>query len=619
MKINSPKSNNPQINTPRVSSPLGRRLLILVVLFSSIITIVISVIQLNSDYKRDINNINSTLQSIKDVHLESLTSNVWTADSREINKQLDGMLHLPSIQYLEIIENNNVLASAGIKQSDNILKDTVDLIFQHRNQTLNIGTLNIQATLTQAYEHLVDQAISIVVSNAIKTFLVSAFILFLFYQLFTRHLHSIAGFTQNLNLNNLDQTFNLDRKTSATNKQDELDILTLGISSMQQNLSESITLSKEKDAHYKRLVESSTAIPWELDLQTWCFTYVGPQARNIFGYPINNWYQKNFWVDHIHPEDRDNALNYCESSTNACKDHTFEYRMLTANDKTIWIKDDVQVVIKEGKPVKLQGYMFDITQRKLAEIELANYQRKLESLVLERTKDLEASNQELEAFCYSVSHDLRSPLRTISGFAQILHEDNQHELTEESIDYLNRVINGCRNMGELIDALLDLSRVTRRSFDQTEVNLSDLFQHAIDLEIEDNSDRIIDIKAEPDLNVIGDRTLLRILMNNLVNNACKYTSNNDKTTVIFGCKIIDNQQHFFISDNGTGFNPEYASKLFAPFQRLHNEKDFEGTGIGLATVQRIVTRHNGKIWAESIEGDGATFWFTLNEKQKLVL
>ena len=602
------------INSPNHQKTLGRKLLILVVLFSSVITLFISAIQLNSDYKRDIGSIHSTIQSIKDVHLESLTSKVWTADLVEIQNQLDGILRLPDIQYIEILEESKVIASTGDQEFDNIINQSIQLSFIHRGEELNIGTLNLQATKNTAKEHLIDQAITIVISNGIKTFLVSALILYLFHHLFTRHLHTISAFTQQLSLNNLDQHLKLERKPSEEKKQDELDILVQGIRSMQQNLSASIAQAKEKDAHYRQLVESSTAIPWELDLKTWCFTYVGPQAKKIFGYPIKSWYQKDFWGNHLHPEDKEYAMQYCITSTEAGEDHSFEYRMITAEDKTIWIRDDVQIIMEGGKAIKLQGYMFDITQRKLAEIELGNYRETLESTVKERTKELQNSNQELEAFCYSVSHDLRAPLRAISGFAQILLTDKIDNLDEESVEYLERVISGGKNMGELIDALLDLSRVTRHAFITTDVNLSELFKNAIDREQEESKDRFVDVTIEPDLIVNGDKALLNILINNLANNAWKYTSKTSHASITFGSTFKENQRQYFVSDNGTGFDQNYSSKLFSPFQRLHTEREFEGTGIGLATVQRIVNRHNGNVWASGKVDNGARFSFTLNEE-----
>lgn len=594
---------------------LGRKLLILVVLFSSLITLVISAIQLANNYKDDVANIHKTLKSIKEVHLDSLSSTVWTADIIETQRQLEGISRLPDISFIEIVEDDRTLVSIGTKRSEDVINETIDIIHVHRDQKLTIGTLRIQATLINAYDHLVDRAIDILISNAIKTFLVSAFILFLFYNLLTRHLQTIANFTKNLDLEHLETQLVLNRNNNS-GAHDELEVLVNSINNMQHNLRNSLIQIKNKDKKYKQLIESSTAVPWELDLATFRFTYVGPQAERILGYPVNDWYEEDFWASHLHSEDKKEAIDFCQKSTAAGKDHSFEYRMIAQNQQEVWIRDDVQVVSKNGKPVKLQGYMFEITQRKLAEIELEKHRKHLEALVRERTAELEMSNEELEAFCYSVSHDLRSPLRSISGFAQIVREEIQDETSDENIDYIDRVVTGCKNMNELIDSLLNLSRVTRKSMSKDSVDLSRLAKEAFENEVETTLSHVkYDIQDHLIAN--GDYTLYKVLISNLVSNAVKYSSKTEHPYVEFGAKYLNGQLCYYMKDNGAGFNMEYASKLFSPFQRLHRKEHFEGTGVGLATVYRIVKRHNGRIWAEGKVNEGATIWFTLNDDKEI--
>ncbi|MDH5256424.1 MAG: ATP-binding protein [Gammaproteobacteria bacterium] len=221
-----------------------------------------------------------------------------------------------------------------------------------------------------------------------------------------------------------------------------------------------------------------------------------------------------------------------------------------------------------------------------------------------------AISRELESFSYSISHDLRAPLRSISGFANALNEDYGNLLDEQGIDMLQRVQNGAEKMSVLIDDLLSLSRVARQAFNRTDISLSDLAQQQIGEIIENYPTIVFDVEIEKGLTTRGDRNLIGIVLNNLLGNAAKYASKSDKPKIELGVQDQDGSKVFFVRDNGVGFDMAYKNKLFVAFQRLHGP-EFEGTGIGLATVQRIINRHGGKIWAESELGEGATFYFTL--------
>ena len=236
-------------------------------------------------------------------------------------------------------------------------------------------------------------------------------------------------------------------------------------------------------------------------------------------------------------------------------------------------------------------------------------------------RELEATNRELEAFSYSVSHDLRAPLRSIDGFSQILLEDYSGELDEDGKDYLSRVRTASQRMGRLIDDLLGLSRVTRGSMNRERVNLSALAEEVAEGLREARPERKVEFSAQKGLEVWGDRRLLRVALGNLIGNAWKFTAKEPEARVEFG---VDEELSargrvpvYYVRDNGAGFEMAYADKLFGAFQRLHGADEFEGTGIGLATVQRIVHRHGGRIWAESELGRGATFYFTLRPGLRL--
>ena len=262
----------------------------------------------------------------------------------------------------------------------------------------------------------------------------------------------------------------------------------------------------------------------------------------------------------------------------------------------------------------------EISERKQAEEALRESEGKyrelsveLEQRVQKRTDQLEGANKELESFAYSVSHDLRAPLRGIDGFSQVLLEDYEEKLDEEGKDYLGRIRSGTQRMGHLIDDLLRLSRLTRSEMRHEPVNLSTLAENVSVALRESGSERKVTFDITPNLKAHGDRYLLGVAIENLFSNAWKFSSGHDQARIEFGVEKLEGKNAYFIRDDGVGFDMAYADKLFGAFQRLHGTTEFPGSGIGLATVQRIIHRHGGQIWAESKVGEGATFYFTLSQ------
>jgi len=257
------------------------------------------------------------------------------------------------------------------------------------------------------------------------------------------------------------------------------------------------------------------------------------------------------------------------------------------------------------------GFITDITERKRAEEEIRLFNQKLEKMVLERTEELEMVNKELESFSYSVSHDLRAPLRAIHGYVNIFADEYANKFDDEAKRLTNIILNNTKKMGRLIDDLLAFSQLGRKELVKAETSMDNMVGNICDEQKMAEGHRNIEfiIQKLPTANV--DAVTIRQVWINLISNAVKYTRHKDKVTIEIGSEERGDLQVYYVKDNGAGFDMTYYNKLFGVFQRLHSQKEFEGTGVGLAIVQRVVTKHGGKVWAEAKPDEGATFYFTL--------
>jgi light-regulated signal transduction histidine kinase (bacteriophytochrome) len=263
-----------------------------------------------------------------------------------------------------------------------------------------------------------------------------------------------------------------------------------------------------------------------------------------------------------------------------------------------------------GNPVSYLGMSSNITERKHAEKEIIKLNSNLEKEVVKRTKDIEAAVGELEAFSYSVSHDLRAPLRAITGFSGLLKEEFGEELNEEANRYLEIIQKGTKQMAQLIDDLLQFSRVGRIALQKKVFDPTPIVHEIINKERSNANDNV-EFKIQKLAPIYGDPNTIVLVFTNFISNAIKFTRDIESPVITIGFKVADNEEIFYVKDNGVGFDMRYSDKLFKVFQRLHSAQQFEGTGVGLAIVSRIIYKHGGRVWGESYPGSDTSFYFTI--------
>jgi PAS domain S-box-containing protein len=385
---------------------------------------------------------------------------------------------------------------------------------------------------------------------------------------------------------------------------------TLGAAVQRQAMEEEL---RGSEARYRAVIEQATDGIYLLDADTKRVVESNPAFQRMLGYTDGELEGMEVYdfVD-LPRESMDARIRTVLESGRRI---VAEREYLRRDGSPVDVEVGVSVISLEGRDV-ICTIVRDVTERKRAQERLRQLNEELEERVRRRTTQLEAANRELEAFSYSVSHDLKAPLRAIDGFSQILLEDYSGELDEEGRGYLRRVRDAGSRMALLIEDLLTLSKVTRADMRRERVDLSALAREVAAEIGHSQPEREVAVEIEDGLFAEGDARLLRVMLENLLGNAWKFTSREAEARVWFGASTLGGTPVYFVEDNGVGFDVAYADKLFGAFQRLHGESEFEGTGVGLSTVQRIVYRHGGRIWAEGAVGKGATFYFTLSDENR---
>jgi PAS domain S-box-containing protein len=380
-------------------------------------------------------------------------------------------------------------------------------------------------------------------------------------------------------------------------------------------------LAEEKLRHSEHGLAEAQRIAhlgnWELDLVNNLLLWSDEIYRIFEIDPEKFGASYEAFLNGIHPDDRDMVNKAYTDSVSSRVPYNIVHRLKMPDGRIKYVNEMCETYYGEdGKPLRSVGTVHDITERKLAEDEIKALNRDLEQRVVERTAQLEAANKELEAFSYSVSHDLRTPLRAIDGFSRILLDDYRDKLDDEGKRLLNVVRDNTKKMGQLIDDILKFSRTGRLELTVSEIDMEKM-AHEVFEELQPAvTGGKLQLEIEHLPHSAGDRAMMRQVFVNLLSNAIKFSRNRDPAKIKVGGSIEGDEAVYYVKDNGAGFDMQFADRLFGVFQRLHGVTEFEGTGIGLAIVKRIVARHGGRVWAEGKVNEGATIYFALPTKEQ---
>ncbi len=364
---------------------------------------------------------------------------------------------------------------------------------------------------------------------------------------------------------------------------------------------------RESENHYKALFVDNLSVILLVNPETGKIEDANPAASSFYGWPHDKLCSMSIYdINTLDTE----QINIKLRAVNAQMQNHLVFRHRLANGEV----RDVEVFtgpIKTRDKTMLYSHVHDITGQKNAEEEVKKLNATLEQRIEARTRQLKEVNQELESFAYSVSHDLRAPLRHISGYVALLEEQFSGNLPEKASHYMHTVTQSTRQMGILIDDLLQFSRTSRQELRKSLIDMNKLVNEVIHESQSQNQERKITFTLNKLPEVLGDQAMLRQVWVNLIGNAIKYTRKKEEASINIDCSYKNESFVFSVSDNGVGFNMEYAHKLFGVFQRLHSSVEFEGTGIGLANVKRIIQKHDGEVWVNAIPDHGATFYFSI--------
>lgn len=600
-------------------SSLRFRLIASIVVIEVVMLSILVLTNLNSIYQINIDRLNNTAHSMVKQFSATAGSYIAEVDYAGLEEFAANYLGQSELSYIAVTDiDGNPLVHLGSERfpqpsqyedspdqvSDGVFDLTSEILLAGRLQgkvVMGFSLAQMQQDIATARNRSIAIAIMAVVLTVITTVLLGVYL--------TGGMKMLSDAALQVAQGNYDIRLPVSRN-------DEIGIAATAFNEMVYAINEYTERIEEDQQQIKLLMDSTSEAIYGVDIDGIC-TFVNKSCLRMLGYQNESDLLGKSIHELIHHTYPDGA-HYPKAKC-AVRLATLQGKSQHKDDEVHWRANGTSFPIeywshpihKHGEVIGTVVAFIDITERKHIEEELHQYRDHLENLVAERTYELTQLNQELESFSYSVSHDLRAPLRSIDGFSFAVLEDYGDKLDETGMHYLNRIRQGSQMMAQLIDDILELSRVSRGEVKRVQVDLSSMVEEIMNTLLHADQDRKVVVDVMPGVTCNADEGLTRIALNNLVSNAWKYSQDNPQTRIQFGMEDRNSSRVFYVRDNGVGFDMRYVGKLFKPFQRLHGDDQFEGTGIGLATVARVISRHKGKVWAESEIGKGSTFYFTI--------
>lgn len=589
-------------NTLHISNRIAKRLILRIILFSIVVTLLISGIQLYRDYLRDVSLIDARLEQINEVNLGTLTNDLWVADIDAITTHLSGLLNLPDMQYLEIREDGKVLVSVGEKKVENSISHTFPMLYQYRGKQNNIGTLLVVASLDGVYERLIEQAIVILISNTIQIFLVAGFILLLFQQLVTRHLVDIANFIKGDDVNKKVKPLKLDRKEHSQNKFDELDFVVAEFNKMRFNLQDLFKSLKESETRFRQFAENIDEVFWLGSPDMKAIYYVSPAFEKIWGKSTQALYiNPLIWFESVHPDDREQVIADTPNGIDEVGDviEFKDFRIVNQSGEIRWINARAYPIYDvNGEMIRVAGIAEDITTEKIMHEQLR------------RSQKMDA----LGKLTGGIAHDYNNILGVILGYSELLEEMSEKD--SRSIEYIQQIRHAGERGAKLAKKLLAFARQKPSDVDVLDINVVLLEQkNMLEKTLTARIKLVFELSDDLWLTEIDSGDFEDAILNMSINSMHAMPANGQITIQTRNVYLGEMDAHLlslsegdYIEvnhiDTGSGMDNVTKDRIFEPF---FSTKDDLGTGLGLSQVYGFVERSGGAIKIYSEEGHGSQF------------